>query len=268
LLSTNAGPSTLGDGARAGIASASDRFGTTANNIAGAISDSIGTAAQGVSDIILGWATGANDFFDIVKNVGLSIVQSLLDTLINIGVQQVLNGNAAKAIAIGWKALTSGLRAADTAETVAAETVKTPILATNAALASASSFGLAAVVGIAALALAIGAFIGGFEQGGYTGDGGKSQPAGIVHRGEYVLTQAEVARLGIGRIESFKNSRGYEAGGFVGTTTTSGSGSQGSRPIQLIAVDSRREAQRIAKNSEAESQIFDMIYNRRAELLG
>lgn len=259
----------VGDAAEVGVNDFLSSGGSSGQQIAETITGTIGTAAQGVSDVILGWATGANNFIDVLKNVGLSVAQQMLDTLINIGVQQVLNGNAAKAIALGWKALTSGLRAADTTETIAAEATKTPILATNAALASASSFGVGAVIGIAALALALGAFIAGFEQGGYTGAGPANKPAGIVHAGEYVLTQAEVNRLGIGRIEAFKGSRGYQTGGFVtGEGASASQGQSGNRPIQLIAVDSRREANRIAKNSEAESQIFDYIYNRRAELLG
>ena len=36
----------------------------------------------------------------------------------------------------------------------------------------------------------------GFSEGGYTGAGGKYQPAGIVHRGEGVLNQSEISKLG------------------------------------------------------------------------
>lgn len=54
----------------------------------------------------------------------------------------------------------------------------------------------------------------GYAEGGYTGPGAKYQPAGIVHAGEYVLTQDEVNRLGIDAIEEFAN-RGYATGGFV-----------------------------------------------------
>ena len=38
--------------------------------------------------------------------------------------------------------------------------------------------------------------IQGFAGGGFTGYGGKYEPAGIVHRGEGVLTQEEIAALG------------------------------------------------------------------------
>lgn len=264
----NSGFVSVRDSAGVGVNDFLTQGGSAGEQIAGSITGSIGTAAQGVSDIIIGWATGARNFVDILQTTGLSILQQMLDSLIEIGVKQVLNGNAAKAIALGWKALTSGLRAADTVETVAAEATKTPILATNAALASASSFGIGAVIGIAALALALGAFLAGFEQGGYTGAGPANKPAGIVHAGEYVLTQAEVNRLGIGRIEAFKG-RGYQSGGFVsGEASPASAGAGSGRPVNLIAVDSRREAQRIAKNSTAESQIFDLVYARRAELLG
>lgn len=38
----------------------------------------------------------------------------------------------------------------------------------------------------------------GFEPGGYTGKGGKYQPAGVVHAGEYVLSQEDVAAIQAG----------------------------------------------------------------------
>ncbi|WP_353172453.1 tape measure protein [Acinetobacter rudis] len=38
--------------------------------------------------------------------------------------------------------------------------------------------------------------IGGFSSGGYTGSGGKYDPAGIVHKGEVVFSQEDVARWG------------------------------------------------------------------------
>jgi TP901 family phage tail tape measure protein len=58
--------------------------------------------------------------------------------------------------------------------------------------------------------------VGGFYEGGYTGPGGKYDPAGIVHAGEYVLTKEQTSRLGLDRIEAFAN-RGYATGGFVST---------------------------------------------------
>lgn len=38
----------------------------------------------------------------------------------------------------------------------------------------------------------------GFASGGYTGDGGKYQPKGIVHGGEFVFTKSSTSKLGVG----------------------------------------------------------------------
>lgn len=53
----------------------------------------------------------------------------------------------------------------------------------------------------------------GFASGGYTGDGGKYEPAGIVHKGEYVINAAATKRLGLGYLNSLN---GYANGGLVG----------------------------------------------------
>ncbi|MDD0823761.1 phage tail tape measure protein [Mannheimia sp. AT1] len=42
----------------------------------------------------------------------------------------------------------------------------------------------------------------GFSSGGFTGQGGKYTPAGIVHRGEYVMTKEATSRLGVGMLDS------------------------------------------------------------------
>jgi len=57
----------------------------------------------------------------------------------------------------------------------------------------------------------------GFSEGGYTGDGGKYQPAGTVHRGEYVFSKEATRRAGIGNLDAMHRSlKGYASGGFVG----------------------------------------------------
>ena len=57
----------------------------------------------------------------------------------------------------------------------------------------------------------------GFASGGYTGDGGKYTPAGVVHRGEYVITKEATSRLGIGFLNHLNYGRGYANGGSVGS---------------------------------------------------
>lgn len=69
--------------------------------------------------------------------------------------------------------------------------------------------------------------IGGLSlsSGGYTGAGGKYEPAGIVHRGEVVWSQDDIARAGgVGIVEAMRKGvinykeglKGYSSGGAVG----------------------------------------------------
>lgn len=62
----------------------------------------------------------------------------------------------------------------------------------------------------------------GFASGGYTGDGGKYTPAGVVHRGEYVITKEATSRLGIGFLNHLNYGRGYASGGAVGSIPSIG----------------------------------------------
>lgn len=67
----------------------------------------------------------------------------------------------------------------------------------------------------------------GFANGGYTGHGGKYEPAGVVHKGEGVLTQEEVKALGGPQgFEDLRKSirRGYATGGLVTDTHRVGMG--------------------------------------------
>ena len=62
----------------------------------------------------------------------------------------------------------------------------------------------------------------GFANGGYTGPGGKYEPAGIVHKGEVVFSQADVAMMGgASRVNAMRPTfKGYADGGIVTSGTT------------------------------------------------
>lgn len=68
---------------------------------------------------------------------------------------------------------------------------------------------------------AVGGFLGikpGFARGGFTGSGDKYEPAGVVHKGEFVFTKEATSRLGISSLMSLMKSaeNGYASGGYVG----------------------------------------------------
>lgn len=101
----------------------------------------------------------------------------------------------------------------------------------------------------------IGDFIKGKADGGYTGDGGKYDPAGIVHRGEWVVPQEVVKKPGmLNFLSHLTYGRGYADGGLVGSTvrrpsTGSGTTSTGNSglnisvniPLHIIHQDNTKE---------------------------
>lgn len=71
----------------------------------------------------------------------------------------------------------------------------------NALFPSSGGGGLSGIFG------AIGSIFG-FDDGGYTGPGGKKQPAGVVHKGEVVFSQDDVARLGgVSSVEALRSGK-------------------------------------------------------------
>jgi hypothetical protein len=86
-----------------------------------------------------------------------------------------------------------------------------------------------------------------FAKGGYTGPGGQHEPAGFVHKGEWVANADMVAspRTGpiIQALEYYRNNNmpGYSNGGMA--AGSGGSGAGGSVPAALIATDPEMKAQ-------------------------
>jgi lambda family phage tail tape measure protein len=101
-----------------------------------------------------------------------------------------------------------------------------------------------------------------FDAGGYTGPGGKYQPAGVVHKGEYVFDQDAVGRIGLGNLMQLH--RGYADGGLVGSSPWGGLPSSGQVNAQAanaqglqvsigVSVDDDGKLQAYVKNVSAQT---------------
>lgn len=99
-----------------------------------------------------------------------------------------------------------------------------------------------------------------FDEGGYTGDGGKYEPAGVVHKGEFVMPARTVRKYGAGVMEAMRQGimpnfnnrilasvaprsprRGFADGGLVGGRIGPGSFPDSGR-TNIFLVDDEREA--------------------------
>lgn len=78
----------------------------------------------------------------------------------------------------------------------------------------------------------MGSLMKGFSGGGYTGDGAKYDPAGIVHKGEFVFTKEATQRIGAKNL--YRLMRGYANGGSVGGSGYGGGTVSGGAPSFAI----------------------------------
>ena len=158
------------------------------------------TENQRKSDPIAGIKDGVNQIQDTVGDVAGNISQIT---------QNAFNGmsDALTNFVVAGKADFRSL-AQSILKDISSMIVKMMIF--NAIKSAASSFGYSD-----------GGYVG-FASGGYTGDGGKYTPAGVVHRGEYVITKEATSRLGIGFLNHLNYGRGYATGGAVGSIPSTG----------------------------------------------
>ena len=158
------------------------------------------TSEQRRSDPIAGIKDGMNQLEDSVNDVAgniSQITQNAFNGMSNALTDFVLTGKA------NFKDLAKSILSDITSMIV-------KMVLFNSIKSAMGSFGFAE-----------GGYVG-FASGGYTGDGGKYQPAGVVHRGEYVITKEATSRLGIGFLNHLNYGRGYATGGAVGSIPSTG----------------------------------------------
>jgi hypothetical protein len=259
----NAGVGTW-DAAKAGLMD----YVTTVGTVGQQIYASIGTIAQGlsggISTSIQGLITETMTWGDALKNIATTFVQSIVTAFSDMAAQFVVKR-------MMMFVLNRKLDAADAASNVAKNAVIATSEATTATatavawtpaaiLKSIATFGAAALIGIAIL----GAVLGGFAQGGYTGSGGTHEPAGVVHKGEFVFPAHVVDQIGVGNLYRMmaNPASGYADGGAVGIATPT---AVADRPVSVIVVDSRSQAERMMNDPDVEYVVKDIVQRNRAD---
>lgn len=145
----------------------------------------------GVNTSFANWAESATDAFSIAGDLTTSVFTGITEQITSL----VTTGTA------DFRSFT-----VEILKQIAR--IATQLLIVKAIESSISSFG-----GSGGAIGSIGSALG-FAGGGYTGDGGKYQPAGTVHKGEFVFTKEATSRIGVKNL--YKLMRGYANGGAVG----------------------------------------------------
>ena len=129
-------------------------------------------------------------------------------------------------------------------------------------MSSISSYGLAAVLEIGAMTAAMAA-LGSFAAGGFTGSGDRMEPAGLVHRGEFVIPASRVAEYGLSFFEGIRQG---SVSPQAGATASRADSAAETGPLTIVLVDSRAEARQWAESAEGQAAIVKVVRNSRMEI--
>lgn len=151
----------------------------SASNISGTVSQGItSTMDSALDNMAAGLAGSKADW----KSWGLSVLQMIS----KVALQMAIVNSLGSAGSSGLSGLFSGL---------------------------ANGIGGVATGGAGAGAMGLPTSFGAYDGGGFTGAGGKYDPAGIVHKGEFVFTKEATDRIGVSNLYSMM--KGYADGGVV-----------------------------------------------------
>lgn len=279
-----------------------------ASQTATIMTDSLDTITSGYGGAFSKMALDGQTFGEVTRGVFDGLARTVLDGLGQMGVQWLVLQGIKMAFGQTEQALhfarMAGISTEMTAE-LAKETTVTAAKVTGDGIATASSlaatattttaqvaaagttlaswlpaalvasigtFGAAAVVGGGAL-LAAFALIKGFSGGGYTGAGGVNEPAGIVHKGEVVWSQADIRRFGgVESVEAMRRGEAMPAGvsssgGSALKATSSGTRSAPSeRPLVVNLHEDASRAGQVNRRQLSEQDVIDIyVSNIRGE---
>jgi len=239
-------------------------------------SNALGSATSGLGSFFSDVATGAKDADDALMNMVINFGKSMISTLSDMAAQwliyqgvQMLVGKTTQAGAAGVMSANASATSLQAGLAAYASTAAIPIvgpLAAPAAMATALAVTgpLASAVGMTAMAGAV----GGFQQGGYTGNLGVSQVAGVVHGQEYVFDAEATARIGVGTLEAMSNGRPAFAnqpsgGSSLGYGGDSASAPVAPAPIFNLIEDSSRAGQNQSSQVDGRWVIDQFVANIR-----
>lgn len=183
-------------------------FSTLASGVATIMGDTMTSAIDGLSNSIAGAIMNGENLGDTLRNVAKTVVTDMLAALIKLGIQYALNA------ALGSSAL-----AATTAASAAAAVATAAAWAPAAAAVSLASFGANAGPAVAGMTTAYSASsmlatLAGFKDGGFTGNVGANNIAGVVHGNEYVMDADATRRIGVANLQNLQR------GGNLGSNVT------------------------------------------------
>ncbi len=179
---------TFGEDFRKAFEDAAPQIDNIAEQLGGTLGGALSDLSKGIGDIAAKTILWGESATESLKALGRSILEGIVSSLIQVGIQMAANFVLGRTLA-----------AASLASTAAEATAAAGLWAPAAIGASIATFGAADAAGLSAYLAALGtgtaattaavaAGGAGFMEGGYTGDIGTRQVAGVVHGREAVVS--------------------------------------------------------------------------------
>lgn len=236
-----------------GLAEVADGFTSLSQSVTNIWTDMTTTMSTGFSEELSKVIQGSESLSDAFANVGQQILDSVIPALIQMGIQWMAN-----------QVMAQTMSATSTAQVVAQNEAITASAMPAATATSVASWGSAAVIGGAVLMalLASMAMMKGFSSGGYVGNGGKYEPMGIVHGGEYVFDKESTRRLGVGNLEALRSNAGTLTNNNITNNYNNQTyGTSGGANVNVVNVLDPQMVSRYMKSEEGSKSVLNVIKN-------
>jgi hypothetical protein len=263
---TQTAPTSVGQDTTKSLVTLTNSFKTVGSSIAGTVGSALNSVSSNITALIMKTKTWKDAFKSVATTVVTDIVSSftrmatewvakeaIMTLASRVGAAQrtLIKGSETTASVTGSVISTAAHVSSETTKTSATlmggairlgVTIKEALASVFAAAAGAMQ-AMASIpyigpfLAVAAMAAMIAVGIGlvgkigkGFSKGGYTGDGGVTEVAGQVHRGEVVFSQADVAAHG--GAAAVENLRVKGRGAFGGASPVAASGAASAKAMQ------------------------------------
>ena len=187
-------------------------FGTAAHQVAGIITNVLGTAIDGIAQATTGLILGTESYKQAWNQAAASVIQSIVKVVV-----QFIAGQIAMFVIrqiFGKQEQTTANQAAvESAAAWAPAAISASIASEGsaaglgvAAYIAALAVGDAAAIGIASAGAGAGGGGGGYKKGGYTGAGHEDEIAGPAHKGEFYFSKSETESIGLRNLYAMKHA--------------------------------------------------------------
>jgi len=242
-------PGSLGDELHREIHNLMQQWGTVSHQIAVTLTNTIGNAIRSISENITDVIMRTQSWGEALQKIGQSIMRQVIQSIIEMGVKYVASHILIRGAMLATAAISRALGAEQTAQNI--ENFTTGAMAGAGESGSQGGWiGVLIYMGVLAAAMAaVMAMAGGFAEGGFTGSGGRYEPAGIVHRGEYVFSAPAVNRLGLGNLDAMHSGAAGSTGGMGGAGNV----------VNIGVINDRADIPNWARSQKGESHIVDIV---------